>query len=509
MKSAASPRSLVRRSVAPLVALGLFASPGLATWSILAIKKSTQEVCIAGATCIPDLNLTQRIAIILPGKGAGAVQAGGSASQRKKIWRGFMDDRTPEEILDAIATQAGSGIHTDQYGIVSFDGPPVTFSGLLNGAAATGVAKATAGGDIEYAIQGNVLAGDAVVTAAEAAFLATEGDLSQKVMAAMEAARAYGGDGRCSCHPINADQCGAPPANFSKTAHTAFILLARPFEDPGDSCCTKGKYWLKRNAIGDWGDIDPVFELQEKYDEWREARLFDPDHYNTRVVPGAPRLVADATTETVVTLQMVNQEGDPLTFGGQIVTVEQTKGTNSAWFGPVVDNGDGTHSFTVTATDTPGEAEFRFSIESGNKVIPLYEPLRIEVDPLAELHAGHEIVSASLDTAVPFVINRGAADGGRAYQVLAGASGTSPGIVYKGQRIPLNPDALLRFTAQYPSRARFPGSGGVLDANGRGQATLKMPARAMLPWVGRRIDFVTVLSGNPEQTGVVGFDVVP
>ena len=68
-------------------------------------------------------------------------------------------------------------------------------------------------GDIVYAVQGNVLTGPAVITAAEQAIRTTPGDLAEKLMAAMEASRFFGGDGRCSCNGNSPTQCGAPPAS--------------------------------------------------------------------------------------------------------------------------------------------------------------------------------------------------------------------------------------------------------------------------------------------------------
>ena len=65
-------------------------------------------------------------------------------------------------------------------------------------------------GDLSYAIQGNVLVGWLPVLDAETALLNTPGDLATKVMAAMQAARFAGGDGRCSCSNNNPTGCGEP-----------------------------------------------------------------------------------------------------------------------------------------------------------------------------------------------------------------------------------------------------------------------------------------------------------
>jgi len=73
---------------------------------------------------------------------------------------------------------------------------------------------------IYYSIQGNILKSEDVVTAAMAAFRAAPGLLTDKVMAAMEAADAKGGDSRCSCN--SAPKVDAPCT--AKTAHVAYLL---------------------------------------------------------------------------------------------------------------------------------------------------------------------------------------------------------------------------------------------------------------------------------------------
>ena len=66
------------------------------------------------------------------------------------------------------------------------------------------------GTEIYYSIQGNILRPGEVVPNAVKAFLDTTGAITDRVMAAMEAADASGGDSRCTCPPPPAD--GATPA---------------------------------------------------------------------------------------------------------------------------------------------------------------------------------------------------------------------------------------------------------------------------------------------------------
>ncbi|UWZ38411.1 DUF1028 domain-containing protein [Dactylosporangium roseum] len=87
-------------------------------------------------------------------------------------------------------TAADPGRATRQLGVVGRTGPGATFTGDECFSWAGGVA-----GD-GYAIQGNILTGPEVVTAMEAAWLATEGSLARRLYAALAAGDAAGGDSR-------------------------------------------------------------------------------------------------------------------------------------------------------------------------------------------------------------------------------------------------------------------------------------------------------------------------
>src|SRR6185436_13828949 len=134
--------------------------------------------------------------------------------------------------------------------------------------------------------QGNVLAGTAVLDAAEAALLNTVGDTSQRLMAAMQAARALGGDGRCSCDFSRPDSCGTPPPNFQKSAHVGFMVVSRigddvpPCVEPNGNDCSEGAFHLRLNIRGadaSENDPDPVDQLTERYATWRANHAGRPD----------------------------------------------------------------------------------------------------------------------------------------------------------------------------------------------------------------------------------------
>ena len=83
-------------------------------------------------------------------------------------------------------------IDTRQFGIVDMQGRTAGHSGAGNGDASLHATGRVAGAPIFYAVQGNILADNRVVYDAVHALRTTEGSLTDRVMAAMEAADALG-----------------------------------------------------------------------------------------------------------------------------------------------------------------------------------------------------------------------------------------------------------------------------------------------------------------------------
>ena len=67
----------MRRTLILLVALMALPSSAFATWSVIAVDKSTGRVVIASATCVDrdDQFLMGVQAVVVPGKGVAACQA--------------------------------------------------------------------------------------------------------------------------------------------------------------------------------------------------------------------------------------------------------------------------------------------------------------------------------------------------------------------------------------------------------------------------------------------------
>jgi hypothetical protein len=506
---------LKRSLLAACVASGLLAAPASATWSIVVYNKLTGEVCVASCTCVPNLDLELVLAVVKVGQGGGCVQFQGDLTTLKRqiIWDGFEAGIEPERILQIIADHT-SGHHGTQIGIASAGGRPVTFTGDDVWDPNHGVWGQNT--ELAWAIQGNVITGPPVVLEAQRALLAAPGDLGQRVMAALEASRAMGGDGRCSCSDSNPGGCGSPPPNFTKSAHVGFIILARMGDQDGVCAsgqgCTNGEYYLHRKVVNGVQGPDPVLRLQEKYDLWRAALAGVPDQLRSEVVRGAQELPADGLARTTVTVRLCDVDGTPLASGGQTLTIMPQHPGAPATFGPLTDHGDGTHSFDVTASTTPGRAAWHVWVNDGARDVLLWPPLAVEVVPVPELHSSWYEVSAASGASVTFTVSRGAADAGRPYQLLGTTTGTEPGTPFGGVTLPLNGSRFLDLTLAGVGGTVFESFQGVLDASGRAEATFHVSPALAAPLLGRTFDFCALLGGSGAQyevTGTDGFQIRP
>lgn len=232
-------RGLAAWALTGLVGAALLAGPltgrAAATWSILIADTRTGEIVLGSATCLTGFDLRAGTPVIVTGVGAATAQSFVDSTGQNRVFirDGLLAGTDPDQILAGLAT-FDTGHQTRQYGIVDTAGRAATFSGTSAGNWAGGVTGQA--GDLVYAVQGNLLTGPNVVDDAVDALLTTEGDLPAKLMAAMEAARAAGGDGRCSCPGSNPTGCGSPPPSFEKSSHIAYVMGARAGDT--DACTT-------------------------------------------------------------------------------------------------------------------------------------------------------------------------------------------------------------------------------------------------------------------------------
>jgi uncharacterized Ntn-hydrolase superfamily protein len=270
-----------RRLAVALVCSLILPATARATWSVIAVDASTGRVVIASATCVNqnDAFLMGIQAVVVPGKGVAACQAGvdGTHQNQMLVYNELKKGTSPERIIELLS--ADPAFQSRQFGIVDLKGRSAGHSGLTNGYVTQDIQGQVPGTQIYYSIQGNILRPGEVVPNAVKAFLATNGAITDRVMAAMEAADASGGDSRCTC-PTTPDASNAIPCD-GRTAYVAYILMAEKNDTNGDSH-NNGKYAMYLtvnqpdqggpNAIKPGENLDPVKTLRMRYDAWRKTQ---------------------------------------------------------------------------------------------------------------------------------------------------------------------------------------------------------------------------------------------
>jgi len=272
----------MRRFRAAFAALLCLPATARATWSVIAVDMATGRVVIASATCVnrDDAFLMGIQAVVVPGKGVAACQAGvdNTHTNQKLVFAELQKGTPPERIIELLSQDPA--FQSRQFGILDLSGRSAGHSGLTNGYVTQDIQGRVPGTQIFYSIQGNILRPGEVVPHAVAAFLGATGAITDRVMAAMEAADAGGGDSRCSCPPPPAD--GSKPAIpcDNKTAHVAYILMAEKTDTSGDSH-SNGQYTMfirvaqpdkPANAIHQGENLNPVKTLRMRYDAWRKTQ---------------------------------------------------------------------------------------------------------------------------------------------------------------------------------------------------------------------------------------------
>lgn len=485
----------MRRLLTLLLVLGMAVLPARATWSIVVVNTRTGEVAVASATCLDGFDLVFGLPVIVPGVGAGAAQSvvDQSGTNRKKIWDLLQAGQDPQAIL-AQLPNGDPQYQSRQYGIVNMNAFPATFTGNNAFAAKYGIAGVS--DELRYAIQGNILVGVLPVYAAEAALLSTPGDLSQKLVAAMEAARAAGGDGRCSCSINAPTSCGAPPPNFQYSAYTGFIIVSRVGDTlgvcGGSTGCANGNYYLNLNAVSGAGGPEPVLLLESAYQTWRTNQVGYADHILSEVVTTAPRLPADGTSSVRVTVQLKDINGGSVTQPLSALQVIPAPGNPNATIGTIENLGAGRYRFSVRAGSQTGTGRWRIFANHPGRDVRLYPDLTLALDPLAPTHCGYDELSAAQGGRVPLVVNFGPSNANEPFRILGSMSGSTPPTLFEGVLVPLANDTFFESTRIAISGPRFEGTYGTLDSNGRAQGFWVAPAGTLNLQIGRRVDWVAV-----------------
>ncbi len=293
--------------------------PGLAqaTFSIVAVDTVTGAVGGAGASCINDSYI---INDLIESVGAVHTQAWWLQANKDNAHDLLAAGLDPDSIIGWLTANDVQGQpELRQYGVVTLAGPGAS-------AGHTGWGTDAWAGHIAgpgYAIQGNILLGEEIITDMETAFLTTEGLLEDKLMAALQAANVPGADTRC--------------LPDGKPALSAFIKVLRP----GD-----GETPHLEIVIGSApGTVNPIDRVQLFYDEWKATQVADAALSTAEIFP--TYLPAIGVDSAIITVTPLNSDGIPPTEGAEVSLWHTTPGTLS----PVTDNGDGTFTAYVFSTE--------------------------------------------------------------------------------------------------------------------------------------------------------------
>src|SRR5579863_3342394 len=270
------------------ILLFAFEMSAFATWSVVAVDRSTGRVVISSSTCTgtTDDFLKDVQAVVVPGKGVAACQAGvDSATHQNQtlVFDELQRGTDPARIIEMLSEDPG--FQGRQYGIVDLQGRMAGHSGLTNGFVSQDMHGQVQGTEIFYSIQGNILRSGSVVPNAVKAFVAAKGGVTDRVMAAMEAADAAGGDSRCTCQAPAVPSIGASIPCTNRTTLVAYILAADPKDANGPAdqpnSHNNGKYAMYVTVsqpnhgpnfqIKAGENLNPVKTLRMRYDAWLKA----------------------------------------------------------------------------------------------------------------------------------------------------------------------------------------------------------------------------------------------
>src|SRR4029079_17943311 len=145
-----------RTMFAALAAFLAIPSSAHATWSVVAVDKSTGRVVIASATCVngDDMFLPGVQAVVVPGKGVAACQASvdGTHKNQMLVFEELKKGTDPKSIIEMLSKDPA--FQSRQFGILDLQGRTAGHSGLTNGYVSQDIQGQVPGTEIFYSIQG-------------------------------------------------------------------------------------------------------------------------------------------------------------------------------------------------------------------------------------------------------------------------------------------------------------------------------------------------------------------
>ena len=219
----------------------VFFSLVYSTFSIVAVDLNNGQVGSAGASCIGGSII---ISDIHPGVGVIHTQSYWSG-YNQMMASDLMDlGFSPDEIIShLIENDVNNNPSIRQYGIVDIYGGGR--SAAFTGENCMDYKNHILGPN--YAIQGNILLNEQILINIENNFNSTVGNLSDKLMAALQGANISGADSRC--------------LDNGTSSLSAFIRVAEPFDQ-------NNSFLLDLNINNTNNNQEPIDLLQDLYNEW-------------------------------------------------------------------------------------------------------------------------------------------------------------------------------------------------------------------------------------------------
>jgi len=222
------------------------------TFSIVAVDPATGEVGSAGATCLTSADCggcggAVVISGLVPGRGAMNAQATVCLPNSNlnigitQMTQGDSPEEVLQYVLDNDNCQFGNTTNR-QYGIADLSPDNEPRATAYTGTGALTYANHIIGDN--YAIQGNILIGEEVLTGMQIGFENTEGDLAHKLMGAMQGAKIVGADSRCLDDGVS--------------SLSSYLRLAKPDD-------TVNNYFLDLQVGATLSGVDPIDSLQSLF----------------------------------------------------------------------------------------------------------------------------------------------------------------------------------------------------------------------------------------------------
>src|SRR5262245_64278528 len=114
----------MRRVICVVIVLFALQTSAFATWSVIAVDRSTGRVVIASATCVnnDDQFLKGVQAVVVPGKGVAACQAAVDNTHQNQmlVFRELQKGTHPKAIIELLS--ADPAFQRRQFGILDLEG---------------------------------------------------------------------------------------------------------------------------------------------------------------------------------------------------------------------------------------------------------------------------------------------------------------------------------------------------------------------------------------------------